>query len=348
MKNIITTLFLAVLFLFSCTKENMKNIADNTTQDSNLTITIANQTKSVTSNTQIEDNTINTLELFIFNKDGANAGELDAYKKFGGADGLTNLTIKATTGNKIIYAVANSHKENWQGVVTLPQFQNEIVSITKDNLKDFVMIGNVEATLQLATSVTFAIERLAAKIKLNSIRTSFAGTPYEGMSLTNVKAYLINVHSAKLYHNGTVTTPTILNPKKAVNVDINSCAMPGMLYDVITPAINDAGYNTAHYFYAYENIRNTEDATNRFTRLVIQADLNGKTYYYPINLNQDTYGYDPTNGHFGLKRNTLYEVNVTIMRPGSTDPDEPVVFGTLNCTLNVLNWNNTLTANPEF
>lgn len=349
----LTVLFiLSGIFFFSCTKQSLlEQPAIQTEQESTLTISLQNglSSKATGQGNQADDNYINTLEFFIFHAEGEKAGVLDAYKKFTTADGIANLQIKATTGKKTIYAIANSHRsDNFKGITTLAEFQKQQASLTNDNTKDFIMTGSVDATLQVTTSITFAISRLAAKIELQGIKTAFAGTPYEGMSLSNVEVFMLNVHSSKRLHDNLAASATILNSKALVATDVNSCKMSGMLHDKIAAAVNDAGYTTPHFMYAYENTLETETADSRFTRLVIKADLNGHTYYYPVNVNQDLYGHIPANGHKGIKRNTEYKVNVTILRPGSTDPDKPVEHGVMSVTLNVLNWSATSPANPEF
>lgn len=340
---------LASIFTISCTK-NL--IPVETSGESTLTINLSGtsiDSKAVGSHgNQADDNYVNTLDIFVFNAAGENAGELDAYKRFTASDGITNLQLKATTGNKKIYVIANSHRPDWKGINTLAAFQAVQTSLQKDDVKNFIMTGNIDVTLQATTSVNIPISRLTARVQLASIKTAFAGGPYAGLKLTNVKVFLLNVHGVKNLHDGNITTPVILNSKVLNGTDVNGCTMLGMLYDAVTPAIDDTGYQTPHYFYAYENTLEAEAADNRFTRLVIQADLNGKTYYYPVNINREGYGYVASNGHKGVKRNTAYEINVTIMRPGSTDPDKPIQYGTLNVSLNVQNWVITPVANPEF
>ncbi len=70
--------------------------------------------------TQAYDNNIQTLEVFVFriNEGKPDDGVLDGYRKFTGADlgNLTNLEVQTTTGKKMIYAVANSHRVNWKGM----------------------------------------------------------------------------------------------------------------------------------------------------------------------------------------------------------------------------------------
>lgn len=340
-----------LLFGVSCSKGlNHSKVLD--IKESIVTFNIAKggSTKAIGTDyeTAVNYNGINTLEFFIFNAEGnAAKGTLDAYKKFTTADGLTNLEVKSTTGAKNIYVVANSHRADWKGVTTLVEFQEQVSNLSAEDIKDLTMVGSIDATLQPSTSLTLGISRLVAKINLASIKTTFAGTPYDVMKLENVKAYLTNVHSSKLFHNGEIATPIILNSKKCIEADVNSCKF-GVLYDAIPTSIGDAGYNTSHYFFAYENKLETETTDDRFTRLVIEADLDGITYYYPININQEGYGYDAGNGHKGIQRNTEYAINVTIKRPGSTDPDTAVEPGVLTASVTVIPWKLTTTANPEF
>lgn len=344
--------FVCLVLVSACTKQQVSEQPSQHRSESLLTLSVTGRSASKASGSgqgnQADDNYINTLEIFIFHADGENAGELDAYKKFTAADGITNLQVKATTGNKKIYAVANSHRNDWNGVVTLSQFRQVTTNLQQDDVKNFIMVGEVSATLQVTTSITFAVSRLAARLCLSGIKTSFAGTPYEGMQLSNVKVWVLNAHSVKKVHDGSGGSDVILNDKKLVPADVNGCTMSGMLYDAITPSVGDAGYTTAHYFYTYENMPEQETVGNRFTRLVIQGDLNGKTYYYPVNVNQDGYGHVTGNGHKGVRRNTSYELSATIFRPGTTDPDKPVEHGALGITLNVLDWSVMPVANPEF
>ncbi len=290
---------------------------------------------------QSDDNLVQTLEFFIFRAEGTDAGVLDTYKKLEGAElsSLSNIEIQSTTGAKLIYAVANSHNTDWTGVKTFTDFEARVSELHNEDLKNFTMTGSIEVVLQVSTSVAFSISRLVARIGLTGIKTDFAGTPYEGSELKNVKIYVTNVYANKRYSSGAnATTPIFYNYKKAVAQDINLCTMSGMLYDEVANNISDAGYTVPHYFYCYENMLENETPDKHFTRLVIQGDLNGHTYYYPININREGFGYSAANGHLGVKRNTSYSLDVTICRPGSTDPDDILEYGVLTASLNVLDW----------
>ena len=88
--------------------------------ESVLHVSILPQTKASGAGhgVQSDDNLVKTLEIFIFRAEGNDAGALDTYKKFAEEDltSLSDLPVNTTTGLKHIYAVANSHRENWNGV----------------------------------------------------------------------------------------------------------------------------------------------------------------------------------------------------------------------------------------
>ena len=334
----------ATLFIFSCTKERNHETNNEITESLlTLNITAGNEDSKKTKATgsshgvQSDDNYVETLEIFVFRNDGGvDNGQLDAYKKFSSNDGLTNLQIKTTTGSRIIYAVANSHRDNWNGITTLERFKSEMSSITLENVKKFTMAGSSTSVLHTTSSITFSISRLVSRIKVDGIKTAFAGTPYSGMTLSGVKVYLTNVIAAKSFaENSDMDVPPILNYKKSILSDSQSCAMPGMIFESIAGEIGDAGFTQPLYFYAYENLIASETPVSRYTRIVIEALLNGKTYYYPISINREGFGYVSENGHKGVKRNTAYQLKATIFRPGSTDPDKPLEPGTLSATLGI-------------
>ncbi len=332
---------------------NLENGLHDQEMASVLSLSIVPETKATGSlhGVQADDNYVHSLEIFIFKDEGPDAGVLDTYKKLAGAElgSLENIQVQTTTGKKIIYAVANSHIEEWTGVNRLEQFQSVLASLEKEDLKSFTMVGSTRSLLGAASSVNIDVVRLVARVHLSGIKTDFEGTPYEGAVLKNVKAYLINVTGNVCYANGAVQENSReLNSGELNSDDVKACIMDGMLYDYVADEIGDSGYNSSHYFYCYENLILEENDDQRFTRLVIQADLNGTTYYYPININRDGYGYTSANGHAGVRRNTSYSIDVTITRPGTLDPDISLDFGEVTAKLSVLDWATLPVANVGF
>ena len=73
---------------------------------SKLSISILPQTKATGAShgIQSDDNNVNTLEIFVFKNEGADAGVLDTYKKLSSAElaSLANIQVQTTTGSKVI------------------------------------------------------------------------------------------------------------------------------------------------------------------------------------------------------------------------------------------------------
>lgn len=323
-------LAMAVALVCSCSKEE---ISVEPGMESMLYVSLVPEDATKASGTghgvQEDDNHIQTLEIFVFrdNEGKADDGMLDGYRKFTASEltSLKNLEMKTTTGQKVIYVVANSHKENWHGINTRALFEEQTANLVDENVKDFIMVGVVETKLLAISSISVSIKRMVARVKLNSVKTDFAGGPYDGMSLTDVKAYLVNVHSGKMMYDGSANNSPILNKGVYVEADANSCAMPGMLYDELASSVADAGYSTPHYFYCYENPLVEENDDEKFTRVIVEGKLDGVTYYYPVVLR-------------GIARNNSYSVDITIRRPGSIDPGTDVAKTALMSTITVDNW----------
>ena len=331
MRKMLLAMVAAALFC-SCSKENPVEYVEPL-QESVVYINLKNSHMSKASGAghgvQEDDNAINALEIFIFrvNEGKADNGVLDGYRKFTAQElgDLTSLEVQTTTGKKVIYAVANSHRTSWQGINTRELFEQQTALLANDNLKDFIMVGGKEAELGLASTVAFTIQRIVARVQVVSLKTAFAGGPYEGMALKGVKAYLTNVQGEKYIFNGEGNNLKVLNSKKYIESDAAGCTMPGMLYDNLGTDLTDTGYNTAHSFYCFPNDIAQEGDGNKFTRVVIEGELNGIRYYYPIAIPE-------------LERNNCYSLDITIKRPGSLDPDSDVEKGTLLATVSVLDW----------
>ena len=341
----------AALALISCNKSINKDIE---AEEQEATLSLSLQVGNVEALTkatgdahgnQANDNTVATLDILIFNNDNVSpgVGKLVSYKRFTASDGLANLQVRTTTGPKLIYAVANSHKATWTDVQSLGQFQALTTTLKNENIKDFVMVGSATVTMNPTTDVAITLERMAAKVVLTSFKTNFAGGPYAGQSLSSIKAYLVNVNSEKtLFDGSAIATTAWLNKAAFSSTDVAACTMTGCISDDIAGTVSDAGHATPHHFYAFENLVQNENAADRMTRLVIEATLDGVKYYYPININNPNYpggpGWVSGSGHKGVKRNHQYNISVTITGPGSDSPDKPIAFGIASITCTVSDW----------
>ena len=332
----------AALLACSCSKSNLE-VETEPLQESVLYVNLntGEQTRATGGGhgIQSDDNHIQTLEIFVFriNPGAQDDGVLDGYRKFTAAElgDLTNLEVQTTTGEKMIYAVANSHRANWKGINTRALFEQQTAVLDDEGLKNFIMVGGAQEHLKIASTVSFVIKRLVARVKVNSIKTAFKDGPYEDMELQEVKAYLLHAQAEKLICNGKGDNLRVYNQGEAKKDDADACTMEGMIYDNIGSSISDAGYTTPHYLYSFENGFSQEQDGKKFTRIVVEGKLNGTVYYYPVVLKE-------------LKRNCCYSVDITIKRPGSTDPNSDVEKGTLLATVSVKDWEPASDSVVEF
>lgn len=342
MKKLFIAMGAVAAMACSCTKEDVKS-DEIPMQEGQLHISLVNDAATRATgdgHTAVaDDNNINTLEVFIFrvNEGGADDGIIDAYKRFTAEEmkTMSGLTIKTVTGKKMVYVVTNSHKSDWSDGMTRSSFEQQMAYLQNEDVKNFIMIAGKEVTVHLESTISMTLSRMVSRVKLNSVNVSFAGTPYEGDALQNVKAYLTNVQAQKLLIDGSGSNLKVLNSKKYVAEDMAGLTMQGMLYDELAESISGTTHSTPHYFYCYENNISEETETDRFTKLVIEGTLNGVTYYYPVPIKD-------------LKRNSCYSIDVKIYRPGSLDPEKAVEVGTLDLRLNIQTWNTVPGSVVEF
>lgn len=329
--------------LTACETQNCTECIEEERQPSTLTLSLdAATVKSTDTPVDAEDNAINTVDVFIFTggeESSPGYGLLDTYCRFEGTD---IMEIRTTTGPKKICAIVNAKSQDLGSITALSQLKETVASLQDETFGNLTMYGEQDMILEVQTNASITVSRLISRVTVSSVRTRFAGTPYEGVQLSNCKVYLINAHADKLLAGGNATAePLILNQGSLVHSDMESLAQPDMLADDIIGTIGDAGYTTKHYLHCYSNGTSDIPAS---TKLVLQADINGTTYYYPIPVNQEGYGHISENGHYGIQANTVYSYGITVTRPGSLQPDIPIEPGTLELSIDVAEW----TVIPEF
>lgn len=257
---------------------------------------------------------INNAQVFVFDQDNV----LEAYAM--AEDDV--LAIKCTVGTKNVYAVANA--EPITGVVTFEDLCKVATDLSSNTRTSFVMEGKNTAVFGEATYMEIGLYKKTARVTLTEICTDFALDHYKNQTFVVKSVYLVNAAG-----NNTFFTPT--KPTQWYNMMTDAGDLPDMLNAGISDVeiTAQAPYTTAHHMYCYPNptATDTSDETwsARRTRLVIQAELGGVNYYYPVTL--------PI-----LKPNYDYSVSVTITRPGSSSADQPVSLSNGSFNIDVAKW----------
>ena len=339
---------IAALAIAACSKEEAakeSSSAEKATIHLNVSpyeITTKNTDSNHSLNKYLDS--VKIIDVFVFRTDGA----LESYKHFSvsSAEGmnLKDLPIDATLGNKTIYVVANAKQTSWAGIVRENAFLNLTVPLQQETLTNFTMAAKATVNLQDNQTVNVVLKKLLAKVVVNGVKTNFAGGPYEGMKLRNCRLYLTNIAGSKTYMGEDPSTKVILNSRGYSAEDYAGCSMTALFAEGIPGLVGDDGYTTAHHFYCYENLLETETSADKFTRLVLEATLDGTVYYYPVDINQPGYGWSSSIGHKGVKRNTCYTYNFTITGPGADDPESKIVLKTIKLDATV----ESLTDSPEY
>lgn len=263
------------------------------------------------------EDAVNNVQIFVF--DSA-SGYMEAYSS---DDSGSDIELTCKTGNKKVVALVNAPAVS--DVYKLSQLSKvSLIDNTPDNL---VMYGLQTCTLSTSQTITIDVTRTVAKVVLKKVEVDFEANQLNGKDLILKGAYLINVPA---YY----TLPHV-EGSFSVTEWYNKMSNTGSSFQYIadeiadTPVNKTKSYVTEHFFYTSPNGQTTDSSVTtwspRYTRLVVEAEYDGVTYYYPVNLPQ-------------TKANTIYDVQMKITRLGSTSPDVRVSKLDETFKVNVLDW----------
>ena len=318
----------------------------------------------VASQTLTNEKAIQNVQIFVFRAgEGGDAGvlEIAASAGFDQALGVTTgtysgITVKCSTGQREVWAVVNDSRDHTSGADAV-QTKAEFLALTHE-LQDasptkLLMIGRSHPESQDpaitltegAVQVSIPVHRLGASVVLESVKNDFSSPAYQKAEIFRLEAaYLLNVPGRINF--GETSEPSAL-PEEMWYARLSAeTANPraAILFDNLSQELLNYGqtHTVKHTFYAYpNNCSPSEDAvfSPRATVLVLEASIKYASgwvkYYYPVTLNG------------GLAANKQYHVNLTVHRPGSTDPNKPVTFNDLTPTITVSDWDGGDTYNPE-
>lgn len=289
--------------------------------DALLGITLEGAAVTRSSGISWEEGNPGIADLYVFNEDGS----LDVSGEF--AKGR-NIVLQCTPGVKDIYAVVNKPRDPTVPIVN-EEAMNSLSSTLGDNSPgSFVMAGKTTATIARGrNSISIPVTRVASKIVLRSVTNGIEETAWKDKPLTVKAIYLVNVPVGPTSLFGPVRGGELAN-KGARERD---SGYGNMLSDDVGAVLSQGEtYGTEHTFYSYS-------ATAENTRLVVETQLGGRTFYYPL-----TFG-------GGLQPNHQYTIeNLTIKKLGSASPDSPVTTISATFDVTVSDWKTIETENKEY
>lgn len=246
-----------------------------------------------------------TLDILVFNDDRLQ--RLDSYQRI---ETLEDNIVHATStdGAKLIFlqSGAQNDRYRWAEINSYSSLRKICCSLENECRESPVMTG-VARCAAGDEDIPVNLKPLACRIKLNSLKCDFSGTPYSAEELREVKAYLTYVNATCSILPESATPTRLINSGMLSSFEMRQFSDTSLICQDIA---DKAGKKTIHpdaCFMCYPN----DLESGRRTRLVIEGRLQGVLYYWSIEVGAGN----------GTERNRTYAYNIVIRRKGTTDPD---------------------------
>lgn len=346
----------ALLSIAACNKIAPQPVdAEELVQSSKVVISIDASKSGLTkvaNATDENESKINNVQVYVFrDRDGQPSdNEIDGSKHFASAESGNNYSVDCTVGKRKVYVVVNAS----DGAADVKEIANEQqllerVTLLGENTPDkFLMIGSKQVTTTASFETSVSVYRMVAAIVVDKVNVNFSSPALrESGELVITDIFLSNVTGKNNY--GNTTTWSALESAYWYN-QLGTDAARSAASEQVKTLTQETGLgirlkhgeSTAdgqtHSFYCYPNDCSHKEGapfTQRSTKLVFKTTLNGRTYYYPCDLSRVNNNGDSV---YGIKANYKYHVTLNVNRPGSEDPDNPVVLSTATFHIQVEDW----------
>lgn len=260
---------------------------------------------------------ISRLDVFVFEDDDLR--RLDSYCRFDTPE-TPYLSITSGAGDKLVVVLANCGAKSFSSseIRTYDALECIRWRLQDEDPARPVMSGECQISAGAGGYTPVQLTPLLANVRLDFVKVNFAGRGYRSSTLENACAYLTNISGSVEVLRQSGFRVTELENSGSLDRSYLSCmAHPEMIYRTVTPS-----HWSPVDLYCYPNDAADGMLGSPATRLVLQGDIDGQTYYYPIDINQEGFGY--SIGPHGVSRNIRYSYSLLITRKGSLDPDTPV------------------------
>lgn len=274
------------------------------------------------------EKSVNSVQLFFFDS----VGNLLRAENIGKN---TTATFQIPVGPVEVWGLVN-FKDITNGIRTLAELKSYQVLLKDNSLvvdKGFLMYATVPVEVEASkeNKITLLANRYASRISLASVTNSMPG----GYETELEHAFLINVATNSAVDCSPVES-VIANPQGRVNEtshiidgDTYKSEFPDLLYKDFPEMTFTKGTafspEKPYCFYAFPGVG---------TSLVVVATLNGTRYYYPVPIEN-------------MEVNKAYTVYLTLLGPGSEDPNQPVAKSAFSVDLKVQDWQDGGVISPE-
>ena len=277
---------------------------------------------------------IRSLDLFFFNDDPMQ--RLDSYQRIEGT-GTAAAVGASRSGRKILAVLANSPSDRyrWADVNSLGGLAKKTIDLQEEEAAYPFMSGLMRLEAGSTGRLSLSVVPRTARIELRSLRCDFRGRSYEGANLENVKVYLTNVSASCSVLSDSLRSPfAFINAGHLNDSDLQGFRDPGLVCAALPRPVGDTTVYPEIILNCYPNMETESGPGSPFTRLVIEGSIQGKTCYYPIEINRGAMATDPP----GVAADRTYRFDLTLTRKGADSPDGFLEPGTLMARLAVADW----------
>lgn len=276
---------MTAVILASCAKEVAEPLTSNN-HEVQLTVSVSSPATKATVEDTADESSVQTLQVLVFK-----GGAIDAY---GTINNATSLTLSSTVGSKTICALVNA--PDLSSITTLSALNATVSTFASDNTRSkFLMVGTKNATLASSSTVTMEVNRIAARVKIDKITRSLAPSGLAAMPASSfkiVRYYLTNVVGNRKYDFSAASPMVWLSSSLASSPAI--ATTNALVYDKPSTAptlAQGASNTTSHSLYCYPNSITSDSSSGRITRLVVECQIDGSYYTYPIPLGAIDYNH---------------------------------------------------------
>ena len=347
MKKTIIAMAAACAALAACSKEPVSSAIVSPSEEGvgQISFTVAGdepaETRAVTAYTtaQTYESQVNKVQVFVFGSDGA----INFYQNLGTS---TSGSISTTAGTKTVWAVVNGPDLSTIG--TLSALQATAVDLSANSTTastGFVMAGSSTVsvtnggTASCAITVSRLVSRVALSTVVNKLPQSYGAITIDRVFLCNVvgnQNLAGNAAASTWYNKNGRADESTRNAAHIIDGSTYKASCETLTYKGVSQSVaNGAAHtpSTPYLFYSFPNSSTAAPSGFQSTFaaqrsvLTVVATISGKTYYYPVVLDNAT-----------LERNKSYTVGLTITGLGSEDPNKPVEKGSLSASITVSGW----------
>lgn len=271
----------------------------------------------------------NPVDILIFDR---RSGRLNTYQRIE-SPASWKLKASSSEGDMLFTVLSNVRMEEY-GWAEIRSRENlgKITVNLEDETRAYPSMSG-ECTGYSGSTLSLNLTRRSAEIRIREISCDFISNAYSGYTIENPKIYLINVNAeTTIIGDSHSTAIRIINAGRLDYGDLGKFKEPGLIYHELSKSIGKNPIYPDIRFICYPNHVITESPGTPATRLVIEGEIMGKRYFWPISINlKDN----------GIEGNCLYTYDIHITRPGTSDPDIPIELGSGEIIMETEKWKDT-------